>query len=470
MSFCPYPRRLAAAVAALLVAATAAAQTPPAATPPAPAPAPGTAPGLAPAAAAPTPPPARVDPEVRLGDWIAVVVNQELVTAGEIERRVSRLQADARREGTRLPDEEALRRQITDALVEERVIISTAREFGLRVDDIEVDRAVQNIAVQNQLTLPQLRERLMAEGMDYGRFRADLRDRIMLERMREREVYQRIQVSDEEIDKLIAQRRESAVAAADINLAQILVTVPEGADPQVLAARRARIEQAQARLKAGEDFATVARAMSEDANKEKGGELGMRPSSRLPDAFVEAARGLKVGEASTEPLRSGAGFHLLKVLQRAEGAGLSDNQTRARHILLRPSPQLSAELAARRLAEYRRQIEGGRNFEELAREVSEDGSAAAGGDLGWTTPGTMVPEFEEAMNALPLGGLSAPVVSRFGVHLIQVLERRSVPIELKQLREQSRNILREQKFEQAYADWAKELRSRAYVEVREPPV
>ena len=186
--------------------------------------------------------------------------------------------------------------------------------------------------------------------------------------------------------------------------------------------------------------------------------------------FVQATRALKPGEVSAEPLRSGAGFHILKVLERKEQPLGEVTQTRARHVLLRTSPQLTAEVAAQRLAEYRRQIESGsRSFEDIARQFSEDGSAAAGGDLGWAAPGVMVPEFEAAMNALPVGGLSAPVVSRFGVHLIQVLERRNVAQDVTQLREQARNVLREQKFEQAYLDWTKELRSRAYVEFREPP-
>ena len=214
----------------------------------------------------------------------------------------------------------------------------------------------------------------------------------------------------------------------------------------------------------------MAREVSEDGNRQKGGEIGLRPASRLPDVFVAATRSLKPGEVASELLRTGAGFHILKVVDRKEQPAGEVTQTRARHVLLRTSPQLTSEVAARRLAEYRRQIESGaRTFEDIARQYSEDGSASAGGDLGWSSPGVMVPEFEAAMDALPVGGLSAPVVSRFGVHLIQVLERRNVAVDLKQLREQARNQLREQKFEQAYLDWTKELRTRAYVEYREPP-
>jgi len=405
----------------------------------------------------------------RSGDYIAVIVNQELVTAGEIDRRVDRAQAEAAR-GVRLPPEPELRRLTLDALIDERVMISNARESGMRVDDTEIDRAIQNIASQNQITLPVLRQRLAAEGTDYFRFRANIREQIMIERMREREVYQRIRISDEDLDKFIEEQRIAANADAETNLAQILVTVPEDADAATVAARRAVAELALARVKNGEVFETVAREVSEDGNRAQGGVIGARPASRLPDAFVEATKALRPGEVTAQPLRTGAGFHVLKVLTRKEVVLGQVQQTRARHVLLRTSPQLTAEVAARRLEEYRRQIEtGAKGFEDIAREFSEDGSAAGGGDLGWATPGMMVPEFEQAMNALPINGLSEPVVSRFGVHLIQVLERRDQAIELKQLREQARNVMREQRFDQAYADWTKELRSRAYVEYREPP-
>jgi peptidyl-prolyl cis-trans isomerase SurA len=407
---------------------------------------------------------------LRDGDYIAAVVNQELVTAGEVQRRVERARFEASRGSTRLPPEAELRRQVLDALIDERVIITNARESGVRVEEPEIDRAVQNIAAQNQISMEVLRQRLTAEGMDYTRFRANLRDQMMIERLREREVYRRIQISDEEVDKILDEERARLNADAETNLAQILVTVPERADDATVAARRERILAALARVRGGEAFDTVAKELSEDGNRARGGEIGLRPAALLPDIFLEATRLLRPGEMTDQPLRSGAGFHILKVLERKEKPLGQVTETRARHVLLRTSPQLSAEVAARRLADYRRQIESGaRRFEDIARQYSEDGSAASGGELGWAAPGLMVPEFEQAMNALPLGGLSAPVVSRFGVHLIQVLERRNVALDVKQLREQARNMLREQRFEQVYQDWTKELRSLAYVEFREPP-
>ena len=408
-------------------------------------------------------------PPLRQGDYIAVIINQELVTAGEVERRVERAVADAGR-NVQLPPEPELRKQALDSLIDERVMISSARDSGMRVEEPEIDRAVQSIASQNQITLDVLRERLRTEGTDYGRFRSNVRDQIMIERLREREVYGRIKINDEDIDRYLAQQRSAANADPETQIAQILVGVPEDASSGVLATKRVTAQAALDRVVNGEDFATVARELSEDSNKKNGGDLGLRPASRLPDSFVAATQALKPGQIAPELLRTGAGFHVLKLVDRKELATGRITQTRARHVLLRTSPQLNAEVAVRRLAEYRKQIESGsRSFEDIARQFSEDGSAAAGGDLGWASPGVMVPEFEAAMGALALNGLSAPVVSRFGVHLIQVLERRDTALEPKQLREQARTALREQRFEQTYIDWTKELRAKAYLEYREPP-
>jgi len=408
---------------------------------------------------------------VRTGDYILAVVNQELVTASEVQARIDRVRADAARQRSTLPPEDQLRREVLDALIDERVQLTHARESGTRIDDAELDRAVNNVAVQNQVTMAQLRERLRKEGIDYARFRTNVRDQLLTERVREREVQARIRVTDAEIDALIDERRAAATATAEYNIAQILVTVPEGASVEETARRRERAETAKKRVAAGEAFETVARELSEDQNRATGGVLGMRSAERLPDVFVAAVRGLKAGEVAPELLRTGAGFHLLKLIDKREGDAFRITQTRARHILLRPSAQLSTEAARRRLAGFREQIESGKSsFETLARENSEDGSASQGGDLGWTNPGTFVPEFEEAMNRLPINGLSDPLVSRFGVHLIQVMDRRQVTLDVKQQREQARNVLRERKFDEAFDEWLRELRARAYIEMREAPI
>jgi peptidyl-prolyl cis-trans isomerase SurA len=407
----------------------------------------------------------------RPGDYIVAVINQELVTAVEVDLRMRRLREEAARTNARLPPPDELRKQVVDDLIEERVILTFSRESGGRVDEAELTRAVQAIAAQNQLTLDQLRERLKADGIDYQRFRLNLADQLLVERTREREVYPRIRITDADVDRLLDQQRSNAQVDAQVNVAQILVTVPDGASAAVVAERRARAEAALARVRAGAAFDAVAKEISEDANRERGGEIGLRPISRLPDLFVEAIKPLRAGDLAPALVRSGAGFHVLKLLSKDEGGPLRVTQTRARHILLRPTEQLKLEQAQALLTEYRRRVDSGqRTFEDLARNFSEDGSAAQGGDLGWTSPGMLVPEFEEAMNALPLNGLSAPVVSRFGVHLIQVLERRQVDVDPKQARDQARNALREQRFDGAYGEWVRDLRARAYIELREPPL
>lgn len=420
------------------------------------------------ALAAPLGPAAAQGTEPLRGDFIVAVINQELVTAFEVSQRFQRAREAAARSGQPAPSDAVLRQQVVDSLVEERVILSHARDMGVRVDDADLERAIVNIAAQNQVTLAQLRDRMAADGIDYARFRANVRDQLLIERIREREVLQRVRISDTEIDDFLETQRAAAAGVVELNIAQILVPVPESADEATVASLRARAEAALARVNGGESFASVAREVSADSNKERGGEIGLRPSDRLPDVFVEAVRGLASGAVAPTLLRTGAGFHVLKVVERKEGSAFNVTQTRARHILIRAAAGAAPDAAVRRLSELRRQIESGqRQFEDVAREVSEDGSSVQGGDLGWVSPGAFVPEFEQVMDRLPINGLSQPVRTRFGMHLIQVLERRTVAVDAKQLRQQAREVLRERKFEEAYVEWVRDLRSRAYIEMRE---
>lgn len=403
----------------------------------------------------------------RSADYIVAIVDRELVTNAEVQQRLAALRREAAQSGTRLPSDEELRRQVLDTLIDERAQLSAARDSGVRIDEPEIDRTVANVAAQNRVTLVQLRERLQSEGLDFARFRNTLRDQLLLERVREREVQSRIKISDSEIQAMLASRA-SGVAPPEFNVAQVLVGVAEGASEADVAQRRAIAEQALERARRGEDFARIVTDLS-TGSKEQGGALGLRPLDRLPDLFADAVRDLRADAVVSQVLRSGAGFHVLKVVDRRDG-GMLVAQTRARHILLRPSAQLNQQAALARLSEFKQQVEAGKaNFAQLARANSEDGSAAQGGELGWASPGQFVPEFETAMKALAINQISEPLVSRFGVHLIQVLERRSVPVDRKQQREIARNVLREQKFEGAYQEWAREVRARAYVEMREPP-
>jgi peptidyl-prolyl cis-trans isomerase SurA len=406
----------------------------------------------------------------RSADFIVAVVNNELVTRNEVDQRMAELREQARRGNTKLPADAQLRKEVVEALINERVIITYARDSGMKVDEAELDRAVANVAAANKMSLDTLRERLKAEGLDMTRFRNNLRDQILAERTREREVQGRLRISDADVERFIEEQAAQRGRMATLNLAQILVTVPEGASREVENQRRARAEEVQRRVLAGEAFDKLARQYSEDGNRERGGEIGAKPQDKLPDLFIEAVQAVPVGGVTPKLIRSGAGFHLIKVLSRTDGSEITVTQTRARHILLRPSIRLSPDAARRRLAEFREAVLSGKvSFEELARKNSEDGSATSGGDLGWANPGQFVPEFEEAMGGLQLGGISPPIESRFGFHLIQVTDRRDVPMDPKQVREQARNVLREQRYETTYTEWINELRSRAYVEMREAP-
>ena len=403
------------------------------------------------------------------GDYIAAVVNQDIVAASEVTARMEQLRQQAHAKGGPQPTTEELQKQALDAMIDERAMVTFARENGNKIDEAELDRVVANVATQNKLTQAELIERLKADGMDLKRFRENLRDQMMTERVREHEVQGRIRITDAEVEAWLDKRREALANGGQLNIQQVLISVPDNATVEQVAERRARAEAALKAAMGGEDFTKVNKEYSEDSNKEQGGVIGLRPVERLPDLFVDAVKGLKSGQVLGKLVRSGAGFHVLKVVERSGSSSLTEiTQTHARHILLRPSAQLTMEQASMRLAEFKRQIESGQaTFEDLAKANSEDGSAASGGDLGWASPGNFVPEFEQAMNALPINGISDPIPSRFGVHLLQVIERRQSQVDIKQLKEQARAALREQKYEAAYQDWIKELRSRAYIETRE---
>lgn len=401
------------------------------------------------------------------GDFIVAVVNQELVTNGEVRQRVALAKLEAAQSGQPLPSDSELLGKALEQLIDERAQLGHARDSGLRIDPAEVDRTVAAVAAQNRMTIPEMRQRMQSEGVDYQQFRRNLQDQMLLERVREREVRASIQINDADVDALLASR-SSGAAPPQYNIAQLLIGVAESASEAEVGQRRAVAEGALARARAGEDFATLVNELSSGA-KEYGGALGLREADRLPDVFVDAVRDLRSGQVAPQLLRTGAGFHVLKLLEK-RSEGMLITQTRARHILLRPSVALSQQEAIDQLLDFKRQIEeGSAKFAELAREHSQDGSAAQGGELGWASPGQFVSEFDDAMQALALNQISEPVVSRFGVHLIQVLERRDQTVDRKKQLEIARNILRERKFNTAYSEWSRDVRARAYVEMREPP-
>jgi len=410
---------------------------------------------------------ARAPARVETIDRIVAVVGKEVVTLSELNERREFAERQLRRQGTPLPERSQLERQILDRLIIDKAQLQLAREGGIRIEELQLDRAMERIAENNNMSLTAFRQALEKDGVPLDRFREEVREQIQLQRLREREVDDRIEVSDAEIDQFLAEAKSSGSARSEFNLAHVLVRLPEQASPEQIEAARKKIDKARAEAVAGTDFAKLAASYSDAPDALQGGAMGWRAEDRLPEIFANAVKGMKTGEISAV-LRSPGGFHLLKVLERR---GAEDDapvqQTRARHILIRTNEVVSEAEARRRLADLRQRIvTGGADFGELARVNSVDGSATRGGELDWLLPGDTVPEFERAMDALKVGEISQPVKSPFGWHLIQVEERRAAGLTPERRRMQARQAIKERKSEEAYQDWLRQLRDRTYVEVR----
>jgi peptidyl-prolyl cis-trans isomerase SurA len=413
------------------------------------------------------------DASPRRADYIVAVVNSEPITNNEVRVRMARFEQQLAQQGQPTPPAPQFTRQVLERLISEKAQLQLAQESGLKVDEAAVDQAEENVARQNQIEVAELRRRLAADGLDLSQFREELRSQMLLTRLRERELGARVKISDLEVDQYIRERQASNdLSATELNLAHLLVAVPESATEAQIASLRTRAQRALERARAGEDFAKLVRELSDAPGAaSSGGLVGLRTADRYPPLFVQAVQALPVGGVS-EIVRSGAGFHVIKVVEKRK-AGLPGTQvvqSHVRHILLRPNAQLSESAARQQLADFKRRIEAGQaDFAELAREFSQDASAAKGGDLGWASPGLFVPEFEAAVSSLAPGKIAEPVLSRFGLHLIQLLERRQTTLTQREQRDIARNLLREKKLDEAYALWAQEVRGRAYVEFREPP-
>lgn len=417
--------------------------------------------------------PAAAPAASRTADYIVALVNGEPITNHDVRQRLLRVEQQLARQGANVPNRSQLLPEVVDMLINERALVQSATEAGIRVDDASLNQAELSVAAQNQLTIEGLRQRLTAEGLDAGQFRRELRDQILLQRAREREVEQRVKITDADIDAFLReQRTQSGAVAAGLDLSHVLVLVPENASEALVRERQARAQQVADRARApGANFAALAREFSDAPEGASGGGFGMRPADRLPELFVQAVRDLPVGGVAG-PIRSPAGFHVLRLNERQQAGApaLSEVQTHARHILLRTGPQMSQAQAVAQLARWREEISAGQaNFETLAREHSQDGSASNGGDLGWVGPGQFVPEFESVMDALQPGQLSQPVVSRFGVHLIRVDERRERTLSDREQRELARDVLRDRRAEEALRVWMQDVRQRAFVEQRDDP-
>ena len=409
-------------------------------------------------------------------DQIAAVVNGEVITRLELADRIAAATKVMRRQGTNLPPAAIIERQVLERMIVEKAEIQFAVENGVRVDDLQLDRAVQRVAESNNMSVQAFRDRLEREGTPFASFRDDLRQQIMIERARNREVDDKVQVGEGEVDAFIAEQSGAGPGAVpEVDIAQILLRVSENASPEDVEKQRARADDLYKQASAaGADFGRLAVTYSNGPEALQGGDLGFRSQDRLPQLFVDAITPLAVGQVAA-PIKSPNGFHILKlVAKRGAGAGTSvagaapvAEQTRARHILIKVNEVVSAEQARTRLEEIRARIVGKTaSFEDMARAYSGDASASKGGDLGTLYAGDTVPEFEKAMNALQPGEISQPVQTPFGYHLIEVVERKRQDVAQDRVRLLARQAIRERKLDEASESWARELRDRAYVEMR----
>ncbi len=403
-------------------------------------------------------------------DSIAVVVNDDVITRRELTERVKTVVQRMKAQNVQLPGEADLQRQILERMIVERAQLQLAKEMGVRVDDNQLDRTISRIAEQQKMTVQQMRNQLEKDGTSFAAFREEIREEIIMTRLREHEVDAKINISEAEVDAHIAAEKAAAAEQFELNISQILIRIPENASPEVIAQRKARADEVMRQLRVGADFAKMAATYSDASDALKGGEVGWRTLDRLPPVFADALSKLKPGQ-TTQVMKSVSGFHIIKLVDKrsvAEAqAAASVQQTHARHILIKVTPAVSAADAKRKLLELKERLDNkAAKFEELARLFSNDGSAGKGGDLGWLYPGDTVPEFEAAMNGLKLGEVSQPVETSFGFHLIEVLERKTEDVSKEKARNAARNAIRERKLEEATEDWQRQVRDRAYVEYR----
>jgi peptidyl-prolyl cis-trans isomerase SurA len=399
-------------------------------------------------------------------DRIVAIVDQAVITEQELESRIITVTAQFKKQGTELPEENVLRKQILERLITDTLQIQYAAQIGLKVDDNQLDRTIERIAEQNNLTLTEFSEALAKDGITMRKFRADIRNEITISRLREREVDGRVNVSESEIDNYLTSQSNLNENTDEFEISHILIRTPEEGATEDIQKAKAKVDEAVSQLNSGVSFAKVSASFSDAPNALEGGSLGWKKGSQMPALFLDALKNMQAGEVSA-PLRSPNGFHLLKLINKRGGnSPLVIQQTHARHILIKITEVVSDKEAQAKIDGIKERLDNGEKFEVLARQYSEDSTASNGGDLNWVNPGDTVPPFENAMNALKDGQISAPVRSQFGWHVIQVIERRSQDMSKESARLKARQEIRARKADEAYQDWIRELRDRAYVELR----
>ena len=399
-------------------------------------------------------------------DRVIAVVNDEAVTQYELDDARRVVQQQLKQQKVQPPPADVLDKQVLERLITQRALLQQAKEDGVKIDDGQVERAIQRIATENKLSAEEFRKLLAQENIPYAKYRDDIRNEMVVQRLREREVDSKVQVSDAEVDQYLATLKAQNAGETEYRIAHILVTVPEQASAEQIENRRQRAEEALRSIRSGADFAQVAAAFSDSNDALQGGNLGWRSGARLPTVFADTVRQQKVGTVSGV-LRSAAGFHIVKLLEKRnhDDATLVD-QTHARHILVRVNELTSEAEAKAKIERLKDRLDSGASFAELAKLNSEDASAAKGGDLGWLSPGDTVAEFDEAMKKLQPNQVSPPVRTSFGWHLIEVLERRKQDVTIDRARSEAQTAIRQRKADEAFQDWVRQVRDKAFVEIR----
>ncbi|BBP02896.1 chaperone SurA [Sulfuriferula plumbiphila] len=398
-------------------------------------------------------------------DSIVAVVNDDVITRHDLDERYDRAVQQLKTRNIPLPSRAVLEKQLLERMINDRIQLQFASQTGIRVDGPTLDRALNRIAAQNNMNLEQFRTALAKEGMAFNKFRDDIRDEIILQRLREREVDSKINITEAEVDAYLENQAKQG-QEDEYNIAHILIRIPEAATTEQIQQQRARAQKVLDELRKGADFAQLSASYSDASNALEGGNMGWRRGSQLPTLFADALARMQPGQIS-DIIRSSNGFHILKLIdKRGQNAKMVVQQTHVRHILIKTNELVSEDDARNRLLQIRERLLNGAKFEDMARQYSDDSSAAKGGDLGWVSPGETVPEFERAMNALKPGEISQPVQTPFGLHLIQVLARRDQDVTKERQRLLARQALRERKIEEAQQEWLRQLRDSAYVEYR----
>lgn len=399
-------------------------------------------------------------------DRIVAVVDQTVITEQELENRIQTVTAQFAKQGTELPEESVLRKQILERLISDTLQLQYAAQTGLKVDDNQLDRTIERIADQNKMSLTEFGEALAKDGISMRKFRSDIRNEITIARLREREVDSRVNVTESEIDNFLTTQASRNENQDEFEISHILIRTPEEGATEDIQKAKAKVDEALSQLQGGNSFAKVSASFSDAPNALEGGNLGWKQGSQMPTLFLDALKNMQVGDVSPV-LRSPNGFHILKLTNKRGGnSPLVIQQTHARHILIKLSEVMSEKDGKAKMDGIKERLDNGEKFEVLARQYSEDGTASSGGDLGWVNPGDTVPQFEKAMNELKDNQISEPIRSPFGWHIIQVLERRQQDMSKESARLKARQEIRAKKADEAYQDWIRELRDRAYVEYR----